>query len=89
MNILTVHDGFTLADVVSYDSKHNEHSGADDRDGTDDNRSGNCGVEGPTDDAAVLELSARQMRNLIARLLLSEGVPLLLGGDEFAREPKR
>ena len=85
VNIVTVHDGFTLADLVSYDGKHNEANGEDNRDGTDDNRSWNCGVEGPTDDPAVLELRARQRRNLIATLLLSEGVPLLLGGDEFAR----
>ena len=85
VNIVTVHDGFTLADLVSYDGKHNEANGEDNRDGTDDNRSWNCGVEGPTDDAAVLELRARQRRNFLATLLLSEGVPLLLGGDEFAR----
>ena len=85
MNIITVHDGFTLADLVSYNTKHNEANGEDNRDGTDDNRSWNCGVEGPTDDPAVLELRARQQRNLIATLMLSEGVPLLLGGDEFAR----
>jgi isoamylase len=85
VNIVTVHDGFTLADLVSYDSKHNESNGENNRDGTDDNRSWNCGVEGATDDPAVLELRARQQRNFIATLLLSEGVPLLLGGDEFAR----
>lgn len=85
VNILTVHDGFTLADVVSYNTKHNEANGEDNRDGTDDNRSWNCGVEGPTDDRAVLELRARQQRNLLATLLLSEGPPLLLGGDEFGR----
>src|SRR5450755_1724088 len=85
VNILTVHDGFALADIVSYDSKHNEPNGEDNRDGSDDNRSWNCGVEGPTDDPAVHELRARQQRNLIATLLLSEGVPLLVGGDEFAR----
>ena len=85
MNIITVHDGFTLADLVSYDGKHNEANGEDNRDGTDDNRSWNCGAEGPTDDPAVLELRARQRRNLLATLMLSEGVPLLLGGDEFAR----
>jgi glycogen operon protein len=85
VNILTVHDGFTLADLVSYDRKHNERNGEGNRDGTDDNRSWNCGVEGPTDDPGVLELRARQRRNFIATLLLSEGVPLLLGGDEFAR----
>jgi isoamylase len=85
VNIVTVHDGFTLADLVSYDNKHNEANGEDNRDGTGDNRSWNCGAEGPTDDAAVLELRARQRRNFIATLLLSEGVPLLLAGDEFAR----
>jgi isoamylase len=85
VNIVTVHDGFTLADLVSYDTKHNEPNGEDNHDGTDDNRSWNCGVEGPTEDPSVLELRARQRRNFIATLLLSEGVPLLLGGDEFAR----
>ena len=85
VNIVTVHDGFTIADLVSYNAKHNEVNGEDNRDGTDDNRSWNCGVEGPTDDPTVLELRARQQRNLIATLMLSEGVPLLLGGDEFGR----
>ena len=85
VNIVTVHDGFTLADLVSYDGKHNEANGEGNRDGTDDNRSWNSGVEGPTNDPDVLELRARQRRNFIATLLLSEGVPLLLGGDEFAR----
>ena len=85
VNIVTVHDGFTLADLVSYNGKHNEANGEDNRDGTDDNRSWNSGVEGPTDDAAVLALRARQRRNFIATLLLAEGPPLLLGGDEFAR----
>ncbi len=85
VNIITVHDGFTLGDLVSYDSKHNEPNGEDNRDGNNDNRSWNCGVEGPTDDPAVLELRARQRRNFLATLMLSEGVPLLLGGDEFAR----
>jgi isoamylase len=85
VNIITVHDGFTLADLVSYNSKHNEANGESNRDGTDDNRSWNCGVEGPTEDPAVLELRARQRRNLLATLLLSEGAPLMLGGDEFAR----
>ncbi len=88
VNVVTVHDGFTLADLVSYDGKHNESNGEENRDGTDDNRSWNCGVEGPTDDPAVLELRARQRRNFIATLLLSEGVPLLLGGDEFARSQR-
>jgi isoamylase len=85
VNIVTVHDGFTLADLVSYNGKHNEANGERNRDGTDDNRSWNCGVEGPTDDPDVLELRARQRRNLLATLMLSEGVPLLLGGDEFGR----
>jgi isoamylase len=85
VNIITVHDGFTLNDLVSYNAKHNEANGEDNRDGSDDNRSWNCGAEGPTDDAAVTELRARQRRNFLATLLLSEGVPLLLGGDEFAR----
>ncbi len=85
VNIVTVHDGFTLADLVSYNDKHNEANGENNRDGTDDNRSWNCGAEGPTDDADVLELRARQRRNFLATLMLSEGAPLLLGGDEFAR----
>jgi glycogen operon protein len=85
VNIVTVHDGFTLADLVSFNAKHNEANGEDNRDGSDDNRSWNCGAEGPTDSAAVLALRARQQRNFIATLMLSEGVPLLLGGDEFAR----
>jgi glycogen operon protein len=85
VNFVTVHDGFTLNDLVSYDRKHNEANGEHNRDGTDDNRSWNCGVEGPTDDPDVLELRTRQRRNFLATLLLSEGVPLLLAGDEFAR----
>jgi isoamylase len=85
INLVTVHDGFTLNDLVSYDAKHNEANGEDNRDGNDDNRSWNCGAEGPTDDPSVLELRARQRRNLLATLLLSEGVPLLLGGDELGR----
>ena len=89
INIVTVHDGFTLADLVSYDAKHNEANGDDNRDGTDDNRSWNCGAEGPTDDPAILELRARQRRNLLATLLLSEGVPMLLGGDELRVQPTR
>ena len=85
MNLITVHDGFTLADTVSYNTKHNEANGEDNRDGTDDNRSWNCGVEEFADDPTVLGLRARQQRNLIATLMLSEGAPLLLGGDEFGR----
>jgi len=85
INFVTAHDGFTLRDLVSYNEKHNEPNGEDGRDGTDDNRSWNCGVEGPTDDVAVLELRARQQRNFIATLLLSQGVPMLLHGDELGR----
>ena len=85
INFITAHDGFTLADLVSYNDKHNEANKEDNRDGTDDNRSWNCGVEGPTDDAAVLELRARQQRNFLATLLLSQGTPMLLGGDERGR----
>jgi glycogen operon protein len=85
VNLVTVHDGFTLADLVSYDTKHNEANGEDGRDGTDDNRSWNCGSEGPTTDAAILALRSRQCRALLATLMLSFGVPLLLGGDELGR----
>ncbi len=85
VNLITVHDGFTLADLVSYDTKHNEANGEGNRDGTDDNRSWNCGVEGPTTDPDVLALRARQRRAMLATLLLSFGIPLLLGGDEFGR----
>jgi isoamylase len=85
INLVTCHDGFTLTDLVSYDHKHNEANGEDNRDGSDDNRSWNCGAEGPTDDPAVLALRARQQRNFLATLLLSQGVPMLLAGDEFGR----
>jgi isoamylase len=85
VNLITVHDGFTLADLVSYDAKHNEANGEGNRDGTDDNRSWNCGTEGPTDDPAVVALRARQQRAMLATLFLSFGVPLLLGGDELGR----
>ena len=88
VNLISVHDGFTLADLVSYNGKHNEENGEGNCDGTDDNRSWNCGVEGPTNDPAVLELRARQRRNFLATLLLSEGVPLLLGGDELGRSQR-
>src|SRR5207248_5271062 len=77
--------GFTLADLTSYSEKHNHDNGEDNRDGTDDNRSWNCGVEGPTDELQVNELRGRQQRNFLATLLLSQGVPMLLGGDEFGR----
>jgi isoamylase len=82
INFVTAHDGFTLRDLVTYDSKRNEANGEGNRDGTDDNRSYNCGVEGPTDDPAINELRLRQARNLLVTLLLSTGVPMLLAGDE-------
>jgi glycogen operon protein len=85
INFVTAHDGFTLADLVSYNGKHNEANGEGGRDGTDDNRSWNCGAEGPTDDPAVLALRARQQRNFLATLLLSQGVPMILHGDELGR----
>ncbi len=85
INFVTAHDGFTLADLVSYNEKHNEANLEDNQDGTDDNRSWNCGVEGPTDDPEVNALRARQQRNLLVTLLLSQGVPMLLGGDELGR----
>ena len=85
INFVTAHDGFTLRDLVSYNDKHNEANGEDNRDGTDDNRSWNCGAEGETDDPAVRALRARQQRNFLATLLLSHGVPMILGGDELGR----
>ena len=88
INFVTAHDGFTLADLVSYNSKHNEANGWDNQDGTDDNRSWNCGAEGPTDDAEIEVLRARQRRNFVATLLLSLGVPMLLHGDELGRSQR-
>jgi glycogen operon protein len=85
VNFATAHDGFTLADLVSYNGKHNEANGEDGRDGSDDNRSWNCGAEGPTDDPDVLALRERQQRNFLTTLLLSQGVPMLLAGDELGR----
>ena len=85
VNFVTCHDGFTLADLVSYDHKHNEANGDNNADGTDDNRSWNCGAEGPTDDASVRGLRARQRRNFLATVLLSQGVPMLLAGDELGQ----
>jgi glycogen operon protein len=85
INFVTAHDGFTLRDLVSYNEKHNDANGEDNRDGTNDNRSWNCGVEGPTDDPSVLALRGRQQRNFLTTLLLSQGVPMLLGGDELSR----
>jgi glycogen operon protein len=85
INFVTCHDGFTLTDLVSYDAKHNEANREGNLDGTDDNRSWNCGVEGETDDPAVLALRAKQKRNFLATLFLAQGVPMLLAGDEFGR----
>ena len=85
VNLITVHDGFTLRDLVSYDSKHNDANGESNRDGTDDNRSWNCGAEGPAIDPEVLALRGRQSRAILTTLLLSFGVPMLLGGDELGR----
>jgi glycogen operon protein len=85
INFITVHDGFTMADLVSFDTKHNDANGDDNRDGTDDNRSWNCGVEGPATDPSVVELRARQRRAMLTTLMLSLGVPMLLGGDEVGR----
>jgi glycogen operon protein len=85
INFVTAHDGFTLEDLVSYNEKHNEANGEENRDGEANNRSWNCGVEGPTDDPAILALRARQKRNLLATLFLSQGVPMLLAGDELGR----
>ena len=85
VNFVTAHDGFTLLDLVSYNQKHNEANGEDGRDGTDDNRSDNCGVEGPTDDPAVVAIRARQQRNFLTTLLISQGIPMLLHGDELGR----
>jgi glycogen operon protein len=85
VNFITAHDGFTLRDLVSYNSKHNEANGEDNRDGTTDNRSWNCGTEGPTSDPGVLALRARQQRNALATVLLAQGVPMLLAGDEIGQ----
>jgi glycogen operon protein len=85
VNFITAHDGFTLNDLVSYENKHNEANGEDNRDGNSDNRSANYGAEGPTDDPGIIELRERQKRNMLATLLLSQGTPMLLGGDEFGR----
>lgn len=85
INFITAHDGFTLNDLYSYNDKHNEANGEDNQDGESNNRSWNCGVEGPTDDLKVLLLRTRQRRNCVVTLLLSQGVPMLLGGDEIGR----
>ncbi|MDN5850630.1 MAG: glycogen debranching protein GlgX, partial [Nitrococcus sp.] len=85
INFITAHDGFTLADLVSYDHKHNQANGEHNRDGENHNLSWNCGVEGPTDDPVIQTLRARQKRNFLATLFLSQGVPMLLAGDEMGR----
>ena len=82
INHVTVHDGFTLADLFSYNQKHNEANGEDNRDGSSDNQSNNCGVEGPTDDAAIVALRRQLRKNQLACLLLAQGLPLILAGDE-------
>ena len=88
INFITAHDGFTLNDIVTYNNKHNEANGEGNRDGSSDNRSWNCGVEGPTDDLEINRLRDRQLRNLLATLLLSQGTPMLLAGDEFRRSQR-
>ena len=89
INFVTCHDGFTLYDLVSYDGKHNEANGEDNRDGSNDNLSWNCGAEGETADAAVNALRERQAKNYLAILMLSRGVPMLLAGDEVLRTQRR
>ncbi len=88
INFITAHDGFTLEDLVSYNEKHNDANGESNRDGTSDNRSWNCGAEGPTGDAAIRALRMQQKRNLVATLLLSQGAPMVLGGDELGRSQR-
>src|SRR5690606_11272004 len=85
LNFITAHDGFTLRDLVSYNEKHNEANKEDNRDGANGNHSWNCGAEGESDDPAINELRIRQQRNLVATLLLSQGTPMLLAGDEISR----
>ena len=88
INFITCHDGFTLQDLVSYNDKHNEANGENNQDGSNDNNSWNCGAEGPTDDPAIKSLRERQKRNLMATLLLSQGVPMICGGDELSHTQK-
>lgn len=85
INFITAHDGFTIRDLVTYNGKHNDANGEDNRDGADDNRSWNCGVEGETDDPQIIALRHRQARNLLATMLLSRGVPMITAGDEMGR----
>jgi len=88
INFVTAHDGFTLKDLVSYNEKHNEANGEENRDGESHNRSWNCGAEGPTNDDGINALRARQQRNFLTTLLLSQGVPMISGGDEIGRSQK-
>jgi isoamylase len=88
VNFVTAHDGFTLNDLVSYNEKHNEANGENGQDGTSNNRSWNCGAEGPTDDAGINQLREKQVRNFLATLLLAQGVPMMVAGDEFHRTQK-
>jgi glycogen operon protein len=88
INFITCHDGFTLDDLVSYNEKHNDANGEENRDGANDNNSWNCGAEGPTDDPKIIELRQRQKRNLMSSLMLSVGVPMMLGGDEIGHGQK-
>src|SRR5271155_41311 len=88
INFVTAHDGFTLRDLVSYNEKHNEANGENNQDGTSNNRSWNCGAEGPTEDPAIIALRQKQMRNILGTLMLSQGLPMMVAGDEFARTQK-
>src|SRR6202020_1520120 len=88
VNFAAAHDGFTVNDLVTYNDKHNEANGEDNNDGSSDNRSWNCGFEGPSDDPAITALRLRQVKNILATLLLSLGTPMLLAGDEFGRTQK-
>src|SRR4029453_15399001 len=85
VNFVTAHDGFTLRDLVTYNDKHNDPNGEHNQDGANDNNSWNTGVEGPTEDAGIEALRARRLRTFLATLFLSQGVPMMLGGDEIAR----
>jgi len=88
INFITAHDGFTLNDLVSYNEKHNEANGEGNNDGESHNRSWNCGVEGPTDDEVINKLRDKQKRNFLTTLFLSQGVPMLVAGDEMGRTHK-
>ncbi|PZP56652.1 MAG: glycogen debranching enzyme GlgX [Micavibrio aeruginosavorus] len=88
VNFITAHDGFTMNDIVTFEQRHNEENGENNKDGHSDNRSWNCGTEGPTDDPEINRLRERQIRNMMATLLLSQGTPMILAGDEFGRTQK-